>query len=62
MHFYIPRNGSELNSEFFLSSAEWLGTEFRAFSVPRNRYNSDGMYQNFRLFRVPSCAHNIFFV
>ncbi len=36
----------------------WLGTEFRAFSVPRNRRNSDGMNQNFRLIRVP---RNFFF-
>ncbi len=34
----------------FLSSAEGLGTEFRAFSVQRNRRNSHRMNQNFRLF------------
>jgi hypothetical protein len=42
----------------FLSSAEWLGTEFRVFSVPQNRWNSDGLNQNFRLFSVP--GNNIF--
>jgi hypothetical protein len=36
-----------------LNPVEWLRTEFRAFSVPRKRRNSDGMNQNFRLFRVP---------
>jgi hypothetical protein len=43
--------GSE--SRAFLYSEESLGTEFRAFFVPRNTQNSDGMNQNFRLFRVP---------
>jgi len=51
--YSLQQNGSEQKSEPFLSSAEWLGTEFRAFSVPRNRRNSDGMNQNFRLFRIP---------
>jgi hypothetical protein len=46
------RNGLERNSELFLSAPEWLGTEFRAFSVPRNSRNSDGTNQNFYLFRV----------
>jgi len=36
---YLPRNGSERNSE--------------CFSFPLNRWNSDGMNQNFRLFSVP---------
>jgi hypothetical protein len=47
------------------SSAEWFGTEFQGFlssvewlgakslSIPQNRRNSDGMEQNFLLFRVP---------
>ncbi len=57
--FFLSLNGSdefssvfsstsERNSELFLSSGEWLRTEFRAFSVPRNRRNADGMNQNFR--------------
>ncbi len=33
-----------------LSSAEWLGTEFRAFPVPQNRRITDRMNQNFCLF------------
>ncbi len=65
-HFYLLRNVSEryykvsvffsstkwFGKEFrvFLSVAEWIGTEFRAFSVLRNRRNSDGLNQNFRLF------------
>jgi hypothetical protein len=51
--FYLQRNGSERNSKFFLCYAEWLETEFRACSGLRKRSNSDGMSQNFRLFRVP---------
>jgi len=39
------------NSEQFLFSANWLGMEFRVFSFPRNRRNSDGRNQNIRLFR-----------
>ncbi len=46
--FSLLQNCSERNSELFLSSGEWLRTEFRAFSVPWNRRNSDGMNQNFR--------------
>jgi hypothetical protein len=71
--FFLLHNGSERNSELFLSSTEWfrtefrvflsstewLGTKFRAFSVLQNRRNSDGMSQNFRLFRVP---RNFFFL
>ncbi len=40
-----------------LSSAEWLGTKFLAFSVPRNRRNSNGMNENFHHFCIPQ---NIF--
>ncbi len=70
--FSLPRNGSDRNSEClhlilfygkefrtFFSSAEWFGTEFREFSVPRNRRNSAGTNQLFRLFRLP---RNNFFV
>ncbi len=63
--FSLPWNGSELNSEslllflygtefrVFFSSAEWLGTEFREFSVQRNTLNSARTNQLFRLFRLP---------
>jgi hypothetical protein len=37
----------------FFSSAEWFGTEFRKFSVPRNSRNSAGTNQLFHLFRLP---------
>ncbi len=36
----------------FLSFVELLGAEFLAFSVPRNKRNSDGMKRNFNLFLV----------
>ncbi len=49
--FFKKWFGTEFRT--FLSSAELFRTNFRAFSVPRNRQNSDGMNQNFRLFRVP---------
>ncbi len=42
------------------SSAEWVGTEFWAFSIPRNRQNSDGINQNFRL-SVCFVFHGIIF-
>ncbi len=51
--FTLLQNGLVRNHAFFLSSAEWLGTEFQEFSVSRNRRNSNGMNQNVRLFRVP---------
>ncbi len=64
--FFLPRNGSEWNSESlllfllhgtefraFLSSAERFGTEVREFSVPRNSRNSAGTNQLFSLFRLP---------
>jgi hypothetical protein len=63
---FVPRNGSDLNSESlllflfhgtefraFFSSVERFGTEFREFSVPRNSRNSAGTNQLFRLFRLP---------
>ncbi len=51
----IPRN--RLGTVFVIPRKKMvfllLGTEFRAFSVPQNRRNSDWMNQNFRRFRVP---------
>ncbi len=55
--FSFIRKGSERNSELSLASAEWLGTEFRAFSVPRNRRNSEGMIK----FSVCSMFRGIIF-
>ncbi len=65
-HVFLPRNSSEQNSESFIlflfygtefqvvfSFAEWFGTEFREFSVPRNSQNSVGTNNLFRLFRLP---------
>jgi hypothetical protein len=49
----------ELRSFKVHSVFSLFGTEFRAFSIPRNRQNSDGMNQNFRLFRV---SRNNFFL
>ncbi len=72
---FLPRNASEWNSESlllflfhgtefraFFSSAERFGTEFREFSVPRNRQNSAGRNQLFRLFRLFRLPQNNFFV
>jgi hypothetical protein len=50
--FYLLRYGSKRNSELFIVR-RMTGTEFRAFSVPRKRRNSNGMNKNFRLFRLP---------
>ncbi len=36
-----------------LSYMEWLGMESRAFSIPRNRRNSDGINHNIRWFSAP---------
>jgi hypothetical protein len=43
----------------FFPPAEWFGTEFRKFSVPRNSRNSAGTNLLLRLFRLP---RNNFFV
>jgi|LakMenEpi03Aug12_release.lakeMendotaPanAssembly.Ray.scaffolds.fasta_scaffold414705_1 hypothetical protein len=43
-------HGTEFQA--FLSTAERFGTEFREFSAPRNRWNSAGTNQLFRLFRL----------
>jgi hypothetical protein len=64
--FFLPRKGSEPNSEsmlvflfhvtefcVFFSSAEGFGREFREVSVPRNSQNSVGHDHLFRLFRLP---------
>ncbi len=42
-------HGTEFRVVF--SSAEWFGTEFREFPIPRNSRNSAGTNQLFRLFR-----------
>jgi hypothetical protein len=62
----LPLNGLEQNSKCLLlflfhrtefrvvfSSAEWFGTEFREFPVPRNSRNFAGTNQLFRLFNLP---------
>ncbi len=55
--FFSFENGLERNSEVFFSSEKWFGTEFRGFSLPRNRRNSDGTAACSVLFRIP---RNIF--
>ncbi len=67
--FYLQGNGLERNLKVpsvfifhglvrkgfraFLSSAEWLGKEFRLFSISWNIRISIGMNPSFRLFHVP---------
>jgi hypothetical protein len=48
----VSRVGNGIFRSFrkFFSSAERFGTKFREFSVPRNRRNSAGTTQMFRLF------------
>jgi hypothetical protein len=41
------------SAKIFLSSVEWLETQFQVFSVPQNRWNSNRINQNFLLFHVP---------
>jgi hypothetical protein len=57
MSFGVTANITTTKNQLFslnsYSCLEWLGTEFRAFSVPRNRRNSDGLNQNLGLFRLP---------
>jgi|LakMenEpi03Aug12_release.lakeMendotaPanAssembly.Ray.scaffolds.fasta_scaffold2927815_1 hypothetical protein len=51
------KSGPEQNFELFIICGK-AGTGFRVFFAQRDRRNSDGLNQNFRLFVVPQ---NIFF-
>jgi hypothetical protein len=59
--FHLLLQSLILGTEFraFFSSSEWFGTEFREFCILLNSWNSVGINQLFRLFRLPQ---NKFFV